>query len=82
MKSFVDRNRNITFKPNTRVHWFIYSHDGIVIHGGFGTIIELFAEESTYTCGFEVCIFLLLCDDGTLRKIPYTDVDLLEDWNQ
>ena len=81
MQSFVDRNRNIIFKPGIRVHWFIYSHDGIILQGGFGTIIELSSGESTYTYGFEVCTLLLLCDDGVLRKIPYTEVDLLEDWD-
>ena len=82
LEQYFDKKRNIFFKANMRIHWFEYSRDGIVIHGGFGTIINLEPLREKYTWDQDICILEILCDDGKLRELPHTDVDILEDWDK
>ena len=81
MEVFYDIKREISFKSGIRVHWFEYFRDGIVKDGGFGTIVDLEQLKEKYTWDQEICILAILCDDGIMRSLPHSDVDLVEDWN-
>ncbi len=64
--------RKITFETGNRVHWYEYSHDMIVVNGGYGLLIEIPKKTPpTY--------FSVLCDDGILRAIFSDDIDLEKD---
>ena len=81
MEEFQDNKRNIAFHAGLRIHWFEYSADGIIMTGGFGTIIEL-QPMATWDKQFDVCWIHILCDDGKMRQIGFQDVDLEEEWDE
>ena len=73
IKEIKNTNNLYEFIPGERVHWFEYSHDGIITNGGFGTIIEVndidFAVEEASQ------VLVILTDDGSIKEICSWDVD-------
>ena len=40
-KEYFDIERQITWRINQPIHYYKYSHDGIIIDGGYGLIIDI-----------------------------------------
>ena len=81
---FYDDNRNITFKPGLRVHWYEYGRDMIIMKGGFGIVIDLkktlFSPDGITYKSAESIMAFVLCDDGQMRNIPLIDIDIEDEW--
>ncbi len=65
-------HKNNIFRPNDRVHWYEYSSDGIVVNGGYGTLIEI---KQTTSVNYHATFFSILCDDGSIRELISNDVE-------
>ena len=70
-------HKNKTFKATDRVHWFEYSSDGIVVNGGYGTLLEIKKQDLP---NYSVIMFSVLCDDGNIRDIVSNDVEPMDEW--
>jgi hypothetical protein len=58
--------------PGVRIRWFRYSHDMIIMDGGYGTVIDI--EVGT----MNLALYVILKDGGELEIFSHRDLDLLE----
>jgi hypothetical protein len=63
---------NKQFWPGVRVRWFRYSHDMIVMDGGYGTVIDIEVGTTDFA------LYVILKDGGELEIFSHHDLDLLE----
>ena len=73
----ISSHKNKTFKTTDRVQWFEYSSDGIVVNGGYGTLLEIKKQDLP---NYSVVFFSVLCDDGTIRDIVSNDIEPMDEW--
>ena len=67
------------FLEGDRIHWYKYSADGIIMDGGYGTVVRLLEPKDTFP-PYLVYMLEILCDGGRIEVFSQEDIDRYEDW--
>lgn len=80
LEIYKDPGRDITFRIGDIVHWYKYSHDMIIIDGGYGLLVGI--TQDIFADCLESVQCSILVDGGSLRVFSPRDLDQEDRWSE
>ena len=80
MNSYYDPERDITFQVGNIVHWYSYSHDMIIMDGGYGLLVDI--KLKSYSSEQKSILCSIITNGGQIEDFSYRDLDVADTWSE